>query len=162
VKLYELPALFRRIVEALDDSGGEVDEGVASLLALAEETLSEKVDCIASLIREKLARAEAERKEAEHFAARARADANSAENLKRYLMECLAASGLDGAKGRRFSAAIRRNGVPTIRWESGEEPPAEFTRTVASLDLRAAQEAYRAGTLPDGFVVSFGRHLRLR
>jgi hypothetical protein len=162
VRLYELPAVYREIDRLLEESCGEVDDTIAALLSEAESTLAQKIDAIAALVREKEARAEAERAEARHFAARAAADENAADRLKKYLLDCLTASGLDSAKGERFSARVQRNGTPSIAWAGEGAPPETFVRTRVEFDGRAAQDAYRAGTLPEGFEVSFGQHLRLR
>jgi len=162
MKLYELPSMYRQIDDLLDESGGEITEEIASRLADADATLESKVDAVCAIVRERLAAAAADATEAAFFAKRARVHENSAERLRTYLQDCLAACGLDRAAGQRFSARLQQNGTPSIVWAGEGPPPEAFTKTTTVLDGLAAQRAYREGTLPEGFAVEHGQHLRIR
>jgi hypothetical protein len=70
--------------------------------------------------------------------------------------------GRDRVDGARFRVRAQQNGRPSIAWAGPlSDLPNEFLRVEESLDGDAAYRAYRAGTLPDGFAVTTGKHLRI-
>lgn len=163
LRLYEIPAEFRAIDEAIDDLDGEITPEIeARLDALVTGELALHVDSIVALVRENETAAHAYHAEAQRLADLSRGRLRAAERLKEYLRANLEACGLDGAKGRLFRVRVQKNGRPSIRWEGRPETiPEPYRRVSIDLDGTAAYEAWKAGTLPAGFDVALGSHLRI-
>lgn len=162
MKMYEIPENYRAWERAVVEAGDEVTEELAAAFDFLQATLVDKADAIGWLVREAEADEEAFRATARAFQAKAQAAANRAASLKAYMTRVLRAMGLDGVKSRHYTFSIARAGRPTIRWDHGREIPAGFAKVETRLDGEAAQQAYRSGTLPAGFEVSFTESLRIR
>ena len=162
MKLYELPLAFRELDAMLTESEGEITPEIHTLMQTLDTTLEAKVDGIGALVAEAKAEAEAFREEKDRLAARQKTAENRAETLKNYLFVTLDKIGKTKVKGSRFTASCREAGVPSIRWDMMEgEIPEPFRRVVTTLDGVKAQEAYKAGTLPKGFVATKAKYLVL-
>lgn len=161
MRLYELPAEVRRIDDLLTESEGELTPEIEAALAALEIEKTAKVDAIGALITESLSESGGIIAEMERLKTRASRLAGRAANLKAYLHRNMDAMGDQKIKGRLFTASVCKNSAPSIRWGGEGEIPRAFRRTVIELDGGAAREAWKAGELPDGFVVTVGTHLRI-
>lgn len=161
MKLFELPEAYRDWEAAVDAEGGVTDDLAAALDGL-DATLQDRCDAVCWLVREAEADEASYRDLAREFQGKAQAAAGRAASLKGYVMRCLRAMELAGVKGRCYTVSIARAGKPTIRWDHGRDLPEGFARVEVRLDGEAAQEAYRSGTLPEGFDVTFTESLRIR
>ncbi len=162
MRLYEIPLAFRTWEAKVDDADGEVTPELALEFDRLAVALSSKVDAIVALVRENERSADAYRMEARMFLDKARARENLATRLKGYLMHHLRLAGQDRVDGARFGVTICPNALPSITWPAGDEVPPAFRSVVVSLDRTLAQKAYRDGSLPQGFEVTFGFHMRIR
>lgn len=162
MRLYELPGEYRMWEEAVASNGGEVSEELAAAFDHIVDTLTVKADGIAALVGEAEAEEATYRAVARDFQAKAQAAKNRAEGLKHFLLTSLKQLEVDKVKGRRFSVAVVKSGVPSITWPHGADIPEPFRRVKVELDGTAAQDAYKRGELPDGFAVHHSEHLRIR
>lgn len=155
------PTLFVILADDLADAGGEITPAIAAeldALPLSVATSDGIIDMIRSAEAEEL---DAKALAAPHVA-RARAAALRAENLKSYLQRRMEAEGVDKLSGPRHQCRLQDNPGPKITWPGAPATiPYPFQRTKVELDPNAAKAAYYQGTLPDGFVVETGRHLRI-
>jgi hypothetical protein len=163
VRLYELPAAFRELDDAIEEAEGELTEDLMARLDNLEANLADKVDALAALVRERDGKARFFADESADLARKARVQRHAADRLRDYLRRHLEALGLDGVQGARFTVAVQDNGTPSIRWSGPPDRlPDEFARVERSLDPAAARAALQDGRLPEGFDVVRGRHLRIR
>lgn len=163
MKLHEIPLESRRIDALLEESSGEITPDIEVALAGLDEELSRKVDWVGTLIAEHLSRSSAYENEAARLTAMKRAQLNCADRLQAYLKSTLEALGVERVEGRFFQASIQKTGRPSIRWDGDREAiPEGYRRVSVAPDLNAAQEAYAAGVLPEGFVATFSTSLRIR
>ncbi len=160
MRLYEIPLAFRQWEAKIED--GELTPELEREFEQITMALNVKVDGIVALVRENDRAADAFRAEARAFLDKARARENLADRLKQYLLRHLKLVGRDRVDGLRFSVRVCTNALPTITYPDGGEVPTAFLAVAYSLDRDAAQKAFRAGTLPAGFEVTFGQHLRIR
>jgi hypothetical protein len=165
LRLYDLGLALRNIDDLIEEAGGELTAEVEEALSCLTDGFTEKAERIALLIQERLRRAEAVASEAKRLAALALTSERAADSLKAYLARCLEAAGIDRFDGRLARVSLCQNGRPSIRWAGpAESIPEPFRKTVVEhrLDGSAALEAHRSGTLPDGFEVVLGKHVRIR
>lgn len=162
MKLYELTDRYRVVDALLDDTDGEITDDIAAELATLDDALETKVDGIGALAREAEAEASALSTESIVLKVKSNRAKTRANSLKTYLLSQLKLMGRDKAKGVRFSARVATASTPSIRWEGPGDVPADFARVVVELDGRAAQQAEKAGTLPEGFTVTRTEYLDLR
>lgn len=161
LRLYDLPAEFAAIDAAITDLDGELTPELAERLDHLECTLEDKVEAIASLVRTAEAEADYFASEADRLANRKRSATNKASRLKDYLKQNLEALGRDRVKTPRFTVRLQNNSGPSIAWVAEAPIPDGFQRVRVELDGDAARQAWKAGTLPAGFKVVTGRHLRI-
>lgn len=162
MKLYEIADAYRDIDSQLDESGGEVTPEIGAALEALGDRLSDKVDSIGVLVKEAQAESLAFAEEAVRLRARSAALANKVSRLKAYLLSQLKAIGFDKVKGLRFSARVSTASTPAITWEGDGPIPYLFLRLKEELDGKAAHEAEKAGTLPEGFKVVRTEYIDLR
>jgi hypothetical protein len=161
--LYELPAAFDEIDRLIEDLDGELPLDLERMLDALELNLESKAEGVAVLIREAEAEAEAFKAEIDRLRSLHRASENRGAGLRAYLHSTMEAMGRTKIATPRFKLSVQRNGTPTIRWPGEPETiPAELKRIRVELDGQAAIEAYRSGSLPEGFDVHVGTHLRIR
>lgn len=162
LRLYEIPAAVRRLDDEVIAADGELSADLEARLDSLDININEKFDAIAALIREREARQATLKGEADRLAAAAAVEGRVADRLKAYALATLEAMGRDKVDGARFCVRSQRNGRPSISWAGPmSELPLSFLRVVESLDGDAAYRAHKAGTLPDGFLVVTGKHLRI-
>lgn len=162
MRLYELPGELRLWEEAVEGNGGEVTEELALAYEHLGQTLVQKADSIACLIREAEAEELGYRNEARTFQSKAQASKNRAESLKGYLLANMKLMGVDAVQGPRFAVSKARAGTPAISWAHGGEIPEGYRKVKVELDSLAAHDAYKRGELPEGFAVHHTEYLRIR
>ncbi len=154
---YEL--LGQRILEAEGVLTDELSEEWDKL----SETIDTKVENTGLYIKNLLATAKAEAQEAKMFSRRAETKERAAKALKEYLKVNMERVGKDKLETLRVKARIQTNPRPSITWtEPIEELPPEFRRVRVEVDGTAAYATWKEqGSLPEGFKVERGTHLRL-
>jgi hypothetical protein len=162
-KLYEIAAEFRALANAIDDAGGELSPEAEAQLTALTGTLEEKTAGVLAVIRERRAEAAGFKAEADRLAARAKAEENAADRLQAYLLEQLTAAGVDAVNaGTVGKVKVMNASRPSIAWDG---PPASipqpFRKVEYKLDGTAAYDAWKAGSLPAGFVAKLTRFLRI-
>lgn len=162
LRLYEIAAEWRLIDQAIEEMDGEVPPEILARMDELSALVPETVDAVAKLVREREAEAGAYHAESQHFAAKAKACQAAADRLKAYLRHHIEACGLDRVKGALFRVALVKNGRPSIRWPGRPEGiPLTYRRISIDLDGPAAYADWKNGTLPEGFEVEHGSHLRI-
>ncbi len=162
LRLYELPAAFRELDGLIDAMDGELPDDVGERLDALEATLEERTDAVCGLVREATVEADGYGAEIARLQALRIVAGNRAARLKTYLHGTLEALGRDRVDTGRFKVRVQRNSAASIRWTGDpDDLPDNLKRVTVELDGRAAQLALKSGTLPDGFEVSIGTHLRI-
>lgn len=161
LKLYQLPAALAELDALIDALDGELPEDLEARLDALELNLEEKADAVCALARQAEAEAAFFADELARLDGRRRAAAGRAAGLKAYLHRTLTALGRDRVETPRFRARVQKNGTPSVRWAGPGDVPDGFARVTVELDGRAALAAHKAGTLPEGFTVEYGTHLRI-
>lgn len=162
LKLYELPAAFAALYEAIDDDGemtGELERQLAAL----EGNLGEKVNGICQLRQQWLRECEACGVEMERLKKRMQTKQAAEARMKRYILETLQQLGLTHYETDLFKVYIQANPASVAWTKTVAELPLEYQRTKIEPDLAAAKEDLKANkTLPDGFEVTNSSHLRIK
>jgi hypothetical protein len=163
LRLYEITDEMLDIERALEEAGGELTPEMEAQLDAVAGAFDEKVERVCAVIQNAQRTADAAKLEAERLADLSRANAKSAESLKRYLAGQMARLGRNKVATDRFRVSLQNNSRPSIRWTLGPERIPELFRTVEiKVDGNAAYEAWKAGkVLPEGFEVERGQHLRI-
>ncbi len=161
--LYEIPGYYAVWALEVEDNDGELTPELEAQLAEIEDSLASKGEAVCFLIRNASMEAEACREEAARWTARARVAENRAGRLKSFLMAAMKAVGVDKLAAGNFKVARRVNTVPSIRWLGApEEIPVGYQRVKIELDGSAAQQAWKAGALMDGFSVEHADVVTIR
>lgn len=152
------------IAEQIIDAGGELTPELEAQLAQLEGEFESKVERVGLYIHMLQSRSDEARKQADRLTGLARTDHHAAESLKGYLLRCLEAADKRSMVTPLIRVSIAKNSRPSIRWLAAEETiPEAFRRVRYSLDGDAAFRAWKdRGTLPEGFAVEQGQHLRLK
>jgi len=162
--MYEITANWLEIQEALWETGGEITPEIGEALDRLEGAFEAKAKSYCSVIQENLRAAEGIKAEIDRLSALQKTHANTAESLKGRLKEAMETTGHLKLDLGTFKPRIQRNGRPSIRWAGPiEELPEDYKRVRVELDGTLAYEAWRNGiTLPEGFQVETGTHLRIQ
>ena len=161
LRLYELADAYERIAEALIENGGELTAELAVDLDAIEGAFEAKVERVALYVRNLLATADAADAEAARLAVLARSRRQAADGLKGYLMAQLDRVEKPKVETPLIVVRIQKNSRPSIQWPDTLPIPEGYQRVTVSLDGQKAYSDWKAGTLPSGFVVEQGRHLRI-
>jgi hypothetical protein len=158
--LYAIAADMAMIADLLVENNGEITPEIAELLATVPGDFREKLARCAVVAKNMKAEMEKHAAEAEIQAVRAATLKRSFESMKGYMKREMEAAGQLKVEG---VARIQNNSQPSIAWTKPvEELPEEYRRVTIVANIRRAQDALDIdGTLPDGFVVEHGNHLRL-
>lgn len=159
MKLYELTDRIRSIADSLVDD--ELPENAEAVLDSIAELLEAKVRNVVAIRREWLSEAEAMRAEAARLTEMARRRESRADWLQAYCVRCLDNAGIAKVKTDIGNVSVANASRPTIRWDEACPIPDEFARVKVELDGTKAYEAWKSGTLGDGFTVERSRHLRV-
>ena len=164
LRLYELPEAIRQIEAQIIDADGELTPELEAELDALEGAFEAKAEYLALLAREAKAEAASVKQEEDRLRAWRTAAENRERRIKDYLHTCMVRANIDKVDGQRAKVALQRNGRPSITWTGGEDAiPNEFRRVSVSVDGSRAYDEWKAGaTLPDGFEVEVGTHVRIR
>lgn len=157
------------ILNEIADLEGEVTDEIATRLDTVQDNFDHKIQNIRNFAKNLLDTATAEKNIADDFAARARTKTAKAEWLKKYLKSYLELMGKTKGGTILGSVSIRNNPRPVIRWTKDvldlEHP---FRRITVELDGKEAYREWKESgetdenrSLPEGFQVDRGTHLRL-
>jgi len=161
LKLYQLADTYEQIAEALIENGGELTPELAADLDAIEGAFEAKVERVALYICNLLLTADAADAEAARLATLARTRRQGAEGLKGYLMAQLDRVEKPKVETPLVVVRIQKNSRPSIQWPDTLPIPEGYQRVTVSLDGQKAYADFKAGTLPMGFIVDHGRHLRI-
>lgn len=145
IALYELAADFASVAAKLAES--DLDEQtIADTLESYSAEFDDKVIAIASFIRNLEATAEAIKQAEAAQAERRKSLEKKAENLRKYVLSNLKATGKDRVECPLFKVSVRNN-APSVSIAEGSIIPAEFIKTKTELvtDKKALKEALEAG-----------------
>ena len=169
--LREIAAEWQAILNEIAEAEGELTPEMATRLDTVQDNFDHKIQNIGNFISNLVDTAKAEKNIADDFAARARAKASKAEWLKTYLKSYMEL--MDRTKGGTTlkSARIQKNSRPSIDWLGDiHKCPIQFCRIIVELDGNKAWDKWKAGgdtdetrtaSMPEGFQVDRGTHLRL-
>ena len=162
MNLYQIPKAYRAWAQVVEENHGELNDELESMWQSIHDTLEEKAEAVAALVREAEAEEDAFRKEATRLEHAARAAANRGRTLRTLLLEAMLATGTRHLKGPRFSLTVKDASVPSIRWTGPGDPPEWAQRKSVELDGMKVHDAYNRGNSLEGFTVSYSRVLHIR
>lgn len=163
LKLWEVGDELNEIAIQIMEAEGEMTPEIEARLDALEGAFEDKIERIALKVRELEANETAAKAEADRLTAMTRAFGKAAERLKGYALFEMTRVGKDRIETNRAKVRIQKNGRPSIRWTLDPSEAPEAYRTVKiGVNTQAAYEAWKdGGTLPDGFTVETGTHLRI-
>lgn len=162
--LYVLTDEWARIQAVIDNDDGEIPIDLESEIDRLGGEITAKAEAICKILGTLEHRALAREAEIHRLRTLATADRNAHSRLKLYLKTCLEAAGLKRLQTPLFSLSVCNNSQPAIRY-TGEigSLPQHLRRVVVEPDTLAAREQYREfGSLPAGWEVTHGNHLRIK
>jgi len=159
--LYELSTAFRALMDELDECFGEPDAELLARIEAFEISREERVRCTVMAIREKKALAAGIKHERDRINAVLAAAENAAASRERYLLGHLQLQGVEKIDVGIARVFVQTAARPSIRW-SGSNIPDGFRREKVELDGDAAYAAWKAGTLPEEFMVQHTTYLSIR
>ena len=160
--LYEIAADIRAIIDASDETSGELTPAQVEHLDALEMSYREKIDSICAVRQARKLEAVAVQAEIDRLQARKRTLENQAEGLAQYVRTTMESLGHDRVDGARFRCRIQKNSAPSVRWVGEGQVPTAYQRIKVELDAAAVIRDWRAGVaLPDDMVVAVGHHLRI-
>ena len=163
VPLYALGDELEEIVDAIVELEGELTPELAERLEDIGGAFDEKVERCALFIQNLTAMAKVAESEAKRLRELAEVRTKTAARLKAYVKEQMQRTDRTKIETGRVKAWIQRNGRPSINWPGPDDTiPKGFERVMVMLDGTKAYEAHKAGTLPEGFEVDHGSHLRIK
>ena len=159
--LYELTGELAQIQQMADD--GVPLEQLADTLDLIGAEFDQKIDACLSVIANLQAEAEMCKAEAQAFSDRKKAAETQAENLKRYVKDCMAKSGKDKAGHLKLATLTKPRKVLQISDESAL--PESYREQVVSYktDKKAVEQALKDGVeVPGAALVDSDYGLRIK
>lgn len=158
MRLYEISAQMRNILDRIDD---EVPLDLEAELHRLEGTLADKARNYVAAWCELECEAEAMQAESDRLHSLSKSRRTTAAKLKTTLLFHLDALGIDRVDTDLGKIRPQRASRPSIRWDGAGPVPSEFARFKVELDGTKAQEALKAGSLPEGFSVEYSRFIRV-
>lgn len=159
MKLYELTSQYKQLLEMADDLDPKT---LQDTLEAIEESIEEKAENTAKLIRTWEAEAKAIKEEEKRLADRRKALENRVSNTKAYLFEQMEIAGLDRIKRPTLTLSIANN-PPSVEVIDPEKIPSFFMiEQEPKIDKKAILEALKNGAEIDGCTIKQGKGLRIR
>ena len=159
VKLYELTQQYKQLQEIADDLDPMV---LKDTLESIEESIEDKAENTAKLIRSWEAEAKAIKEEEERLANRRKALENRASNTKAYLFEQMKIAGLDKVKRPTLTVSIANN-PPSVEVIDPNLIPSLFMIDQDPvIDKKALLTALKNGAEIDGCAIKQGKGLRIK
>lgn len=164
LRFYEFPEAFQAVLDQTEEHGGELTPELEAELEALEGSFAEKADRIAGARTQEESAAASYKAEADRLLTLAKAHANKAESLKRYLHKTMVVCGYDKLKTAHFAIRVQQNSQPSVRYDGDlDKLPAEFLRIKAELDAKAVLEASKEGrAIPEGIQIVRGNHIVIR
>lgn len=162
--LWEITEAEEALAAKLAAAGGEISPELEAEWDLLQGTFDAKAERVALYIKELEANAASAASERDRLDGIARALTNRAKHLKGYLFHHMTLTQRTKVETHRVTVRIQSNGgKPSFRWTGTvDNVPEAFRRVTVEVNRAAVEEAYKAGSLPDGFVVEpKGTHLRI-
>jgi len=158
--LYNIPQEMEYINHLIDESNGEITEEIEAEIKKVENQILPKIDQFCRWIRSLESGAEADKNESAFFSKR-KVQENTANRIKKLILDALISMGQEKAHGERFKISVQKASRPKITWEEKDPIPKKFTRTVIEPDGDMIYQAYKDGKLPKGFKVTFSNYIRI-
>lgn len=164
IRLYELPDEFEAIEAELMENGGELTPEIEARIDALELALDQKAGRICRMIRNHDASARAYDEEIDRLKAHKQTHEITVKRLKDYLHTTMNRLERIEIAAGIFKVVLQNNSRPAIRWTGDvNDIPEPFKRVRVELDGDAAYNVVKGGgTLPDGFEVVRGQHVRIR
>lgn len=162
-RLWQIADELDEIAELIAEGGGELTPELEARLDALDGAFDEKVERVALVVRERIAFAEAAKMEEERLGAIRKAHERAADGLKRYLLMQMQRTDHLKVETPRARVRVQRNSVPSIAWTRPvEELPEAYRRVTIAPDIARVREDVKLGaTVPEGFVVEQGYHVRI-
>lgn len=159
MKLYEFTQNYLQLLEKAD----EIDQDVLiDTIAAIKESVEEKAENIAKLVRTFEADVKTIKTEEERLAAKRKTLENQVSYLKKYLHEQLEAMGIEKIKRPLFTIAIQAN-PPGVDVIDPDEIPGEFwNQPEPVLDKKRILLFLKSGEIIPGATIKQSRGLRIR
>ena len=159
MKLYELTENYLQLLEMAEDMDPEL---IRDTLESIEESIAEKAENTAKLIKSLEADVKAIKEEEKRLADRRKALEKKIENIKDYLQEQLELAGIDKVKRPTITVSIQNN-PPSVRVVNEELIPSHFMiPQPPKLDKKGILEKLKNGEKVPGVELAQGRSLRIR
>jgi len=160
--LYEIVDEYQAVIQAVEEAEGELSPELIAQLDAIPGAFKEKAERGALYLRNLQTLAEGAKAEADRLNALATSRGNAVDRLKAYLKQNMERMGETAIVTPLVKLRIQKNSRPAIAWPDGQPIPTDYQRVSVSLDGTKAYDAQKAGTLPEGFVVTLGTHLRIQ
>ncbi len=163
LRLWEISDVLDEVAEAIIAAGGELTPQIEARLEAMEGAFEEKCERVALFIRECEANAAAAEIEEKRLAAIRKSFETKASGLKGYLQYFMTRTGRTTLKTPRVRVWSQKNGRPSIRFVGNMDTlPTEYVRVKREVDTQFAYVEHMAGSsLPEGFIVEHGTHIRI-
>ena len=159
VKLYELTHQYKQLQDMADDLDPLT---LQDTLEAIEESIEDKAENTAKLIRSWEAEAKAIKEEEKRLADRRKALENRISNTKAYLFEQMEIAGLDKVKRPTLTVSIANN-PPSVEVIDPDLIPSLFMiDQEPKIDKKAILEALKNGSEIDGCALKQDKGLRIR
>lgn len=164
LKLYERAEAYSRVVEHLQENGGELTPDLEAALNAVDENFDCKAESCALYYRNLLALASGAQAEIDRLKALQKTSTTAAESLRAYIAAQMASIGKTKIHRPLAKLQFVRNSVPTISCDHPETLPKEYQHISVSysVDRDAVLKAWREQkALPEGIKVETKSHLRI-
>lgn len=159
MKLYELTENYLQLLEMAEDMDPEL---LRDTLESIQESIEDKAENTAKLIKSLEADVKAIKEEEKRLADRRKALEKKIENIKDYLREQLELAGIDKVKRPTITVSIQNN-PPSVRVVNEELIPSHFMiPQPPKLDKKGILEKLKNGEKVPGVELAQGRSLRIR
>lgn len=159
MKLYELTENYLRVLELAEEMEPEL---LMDTLESIQESIEDKAENTAKLIKSLEADVKAIKEEEKRLADRRKALEKKIENIKDYLREQLELAGIDKVKRPTITVSIQNN-PPSVRVVNEELIPSHFMiPQPPKLDKKGILEKLKNGEKVPGVELAQGRSLRIR
>lgn len=157
MKLYELREAYQDILN-LDMEETDLTTALESL----QDTVSEKAEGIAMILRQLEAEQEAYKAEIERLSVLKTKASNKQESLKKYLSDNLQAMQIDKLDTTLFKFSFRKSESVEIEDMTKINPKFIKIKTTESADKTAIKAAIKSGELVDGVTLQVNKNLQIK
>ncbi|MGM9924661.1 MAG: siphovirus Gp157 family protein [Bacillus sp. (in: firmicutes)] len=159
IRLYELNQQYNQLLEMAGDLDPQV---LKDTLESIKESIEDKAENTAKLIRSWEAEAKAIKEEEKRLAERRKSLEKRVDNTKAYLFEQMELAGMEKVKRPTLTISIANN-PPSVQVIDPEKIPSFFMiEQEPKIDKKAILEALKNGTEIDGCTIKREKGLRIR